>query len=340
MKKIIVPIILGLSAATAVLLGMWFYYNKSIREIEEQSMASSTVYDKHYAMISGEDDSLLWRSIYNSAREYASGENAYLEWVGADSVTDYLAEDCIRIGIASKVDGIILQPDGSSTMTDLINSAAEQGIPVVTVLNDDSESSRVSFVGLNSYQMGEIYGQQILKLLGEGETSIQVLTHSSTEDINTNLMYSKMNSVVEQGKKKGQTVNISTYSIDNSMSFDAEEVIRDIFVNSETLPDILICLDSVSTECACQAIIDYNEVGNVDIIGYYTSSSILDAIEKDLMPVTIVIDTEQIGQLSINALNEYHSLGYVSNYFNAELNIITKSNVNAFARGQETEVQN
>ncbi|MDD3795636.1 MAG: substrate-binding domain-containing protein, partial [Lachnospiraceae bacterium] len=267
MKKIIVPIILGLSAATAVLLGMWFYYNKSIREIEEQSMASSTVYDKHYAMISGEDDSLLWRSIYNSAREYASGENAYLEWVGADSVTDYLAEDCIRIGIASKVDGIILQPDGSSTMTDLINSAAEQGIPVVTVLNDDSESSRVSFVGLNSYQMGEIYGQQILKLLGEGETSIQVLTHSSTEDINTNLMYSKMNSVVEQGKKKGQTVNISTYSIDNSMSFDAEEVIRDIFVNSETLPDILICLDSVSTECACQAIIDYNEVGNVDIIG-------------------------------------------------------------------------
>ncbi|MDD3796107.1 MAG: sugar ABC transporter substrate-binding protein, partial [Lachnospiraceae bacterium] len=150
----------------------------------------------------------------------------------------------------------------------------------------------------------------------------------------------KMNSVVEQGKKKGQTVNISTYSIDNSMSFDAEEVIRDIFVNSETLPDILICLDSVSTECACQAIIDYNEVGNVDIIGYYTSSSILDAIEKDLMPVTIVIDTEQIGQLSINALNEYHSLGYVSNYFNAELNIITKSNVNAFARGQETEVQN
>ena len=31
------------------------------------------------------------------------------------------------------------------------------------------------------------------------------------------------------------------------------------------MPDILISMDAVSTESACQAILDYNQVGNVDI---------------------------------------------------------------------------
>lgn len=53
--------------------------------------------------------------------------------------------------------------------------------------------------------------------------------------------------------------------------FDTEEAIRIVFQSQEGPPEILVCLDEVTTECAYQAMIDYNVVGEVDIVGSYTS---------------------------------------------------------------------
>ena len=322
MKKTIIPVGAALIAMTVMLLVMWIYYGRVVNKIEQQG-DNATVYDKHYVMIS-EDSSELLMSIYESAREAAAGKNVYLEWVGASSPANNTLKDSMKVAIASKVDGIILYPGGELDVTEQINEAAEQDIPVVTVLNDCNESDRISFVGINSYQMGQIYGEQILNLLKDGMNRVLVLVNTSMEDVNTNLMYSQMNAVVEEGKSRAQKVEISAYTIDSIANFEAEEVIRDIFINSENLPDILICLDPVSTECAYQAIVDYNEVGNVNIVGYYTSDTILNGIHKGLIPAAVTIDTEEIGQYSIDALNEYLSVGHVSNYFNVGLSIVTK----------------
>ena len=37
------------------------------------------------------------------------------------------------------------------------------------------------------------------------------------------------------------------------------------------------------TECVYQALIDYNQVGNVKVIGFYYSDVILDAIDKEII---------------------------------------------------------
>ena len=47
--------------------------------------------------------------------------------------------------------------------------------------------------------------------------------------------------------------------MNTATSFDAEEDIRNIFVRRQQIPDILICLDLVSTECAMQALVDCAE---------------------------------------------------------------------------------
>lgn len=328
MKKTMLTLTLGAAAAVCLLALMWFYCDRSIRQIDQQA-GNDRVYDRHFILVT-EDTSTLWQAVYQSAAQAAGQENVYLEWAGTDSMTDYSAVDCMNIAIASQVDGIILQPDGSEEIAEQIDAAMEAGIPVVTVLYDDTGSERISFVGVNSYQMGQVYGEQVLELLQEGENQVMVLLNASGEDVNTNLMYSQMNTVVERGKKASQKVEISTYSIDSSANFEAEEAIRNIFVNSEILPDILICLDPVSTECACQAIVDYNQVGNVNIIGYYGSQITLDAIGKGVIPSAVTIDTEELGSYSVSALNEYLDQGYVSNYFNVDLNVIDDTNIRQF----------
>lgn len=333
MKKIMMPFAIALAIMAALLAGMGIFYGKIRREMDYQN-GNMHEYERHYMMISG-DNSDLWQSVYESALKSAQEQNIYLEWLGNDMMTSYTTAECMEIAIASEVDGIILYPDGSEELSELIGEAASQGIPVVTVLNDVPESERISYVGVNDYQTGEIYGTWILDALESGMNRVMVLMDEASGQVNRNLVYSRMYLVVENGKKEGQEVEISTYGIDNSTSFEAEEVIRDIFLNSETIPDILICMDSVSTECAYQALIDYNEVGNMEIVGYYTTDTILEAVSKGLIPVTMAIDTEEIGMYSVEALNEYLQYGHVSNYFNVKLELVTEENVEDYLRQQE-----
>lgn len=333
MKKIMIPFAIALTIMAVMLAGMGIFYGKMRRELDYQN-GNMQDYERHYMMISG-DDSDLWQSVYESASKNAADQDIYLEWLGNDMMVSYTTTECMEIAVASEVDGIILYSDGSEELAELIEEAALQGIPVVTVLNDIPESKRISYVGVNDYQTGEIYGTWVLDALKPGMNRVMVLIDEASSQVNKNLVYSQMYRVVESGKKEGQEVEISTYGIDNSTSFEVEEVIRDIFLNSETIPDILICMDSVSTECAYQALIDYNEVGNMEIVGYYTTDTILDAVNKGLIPVTVAIDADEIGLYSVEALNEYLQYGHVSNYFNVKLELVTEENVGEYIRRRE-----
>jgi ribose transport system substrate-binding protein len=288
-------------------------------------------------MITDEDRSELWQSVYESAQEEAVDADAYLELMQPGENEDYSQADYFRIAIASQADGIILQPDGSEEVRSLIEEATQDGIPVVTVLEDDSDSSRISFVGLNSYQMGEAYAEQALHYLKEENTEIMVLMNSASRDSGTNLIYSQIVRTLEQKKESSQTVSITPYTIEDTGEFTTEEAIRDIFLNQETLPDILICMDEVNTECAYQALLDYNKVGETDIIGFYYSDQILDAVQKGSIAATIALNSEEIGRYSVNALEEYFRLGYASNYYSVGLNVITQENAAAFITTDEEE---
>ena len=84
----------------------------------------------------------------------------------------------------------------------------------------------------------------------------------------SNLVFYQVKKELEEKKSENQEINISQYAVDNTADFNTEEVVKDIFVK-EDLPDVLVCMDSVVTECVYQALIDYNQVGNVQVIGFY-----------------------------------------------------------------------
>ena len=50
---------------------------------------------------------------------------------------------------------------------------------------------------------------------------------------------------------------------------------------------MLVCMDEVVTECVYQALVDYNQVGNVDVVGFYYSDVILDGISKGIISSAI-----------------------------------------------------
>lgn len=325
------PYIIGGILLLVILLALFVLFELYKLSDENNKITLKTKeYSKHYVLISDNTATAFWKSIYKSAKKEADANDIYLEQIGNNLSEEYRLEDYLRISIASKVDGIIVSPDGSVGVSNLINEASKKGIPVVTVLKDESNTQRVSFIGINSYELGLIYAQQIKEQVTEDTKKIYILFHSasnSTNDVVFNQIKKTLNGYLDNRK-----VNIQPYYISNNNEFDSEEAIRDIFVSSDDIPDILVCMEEVDTECACQAIVDYNKVGKVKIIGSYSSDIILGAVKKKLAALTVAMDTEQLGKQCIQALNEYQEMGYVNNYFNVGLNIINHVNVDSYLK--------
>ena len=86
-----------------------------------------------------------------------------------------------------------------------------------------------------------------------------------------------------------------------------------------------------------QALVDYNQVGNVDVVGFYYSDVILDGISKGIISSAIALDMDEIGRYSVNALEEFSSLGHTSNYYSVGQHVITRYNTGHTEREELNE---
>ena len=112
------------------LSGIWIYFQKKLDQVDLGEGEGASSYAKHYLMISGEENTLMWDSIYESASQAAKDADAYLELIEPGHDSNYSQADYLRIGIASQVDGIILEADGSDEEEALktIVKAIESGL--------------------------------------------------------------------------------------------------------------------------------------------------------------------------------------------------------------------
>lgn len=360
---------------------LWFY-----KDSFQEETAGGT-YDRYYIMITQDGKSAFWQSVYQGAYERALQENVYVDWLGNDHFQDHSVEEQMEIAIASGVDGIIVTASEDEQMTALIDRADAAGIPVVTLYGDNTQSTRCSFVGVGSYNLGREYGRQALRIMRErlvgtqetrlviktgedvgvtetsnaeavtldtldgGEAELQsesvemgtearpirvtLLVNPFANSLDQNILYSGIQETIEQ-ERGNMVVELSQQSVDDTNAFSVEESVRDIFMGGE-VPDILICLNELNTTCAYQAVVDYNKVGAVSILGHYVSDTILNAIDRGVIYATVDIDTAQMGAFCIDALQEYYDLGYTSQYFTADISLITRDNVDEYLRGEESK---
>ena len=290
-------------------------------------------YDQYYVMITEDRKSDFWQSVYRGAYERGQEENVYVDLLGEHLSQEYSREDLMRIAMTSGVDGIFVESDESDEMLQMIDEAVERGIPVVTLYGDNTHSERCSFVGVGSYNLGREYGRQVLKLTSAQKNpdvlDVAVLVNAHALNSAQNIVCSGIQDALEQEKLQGPEIELSLVTVDDTNTFSVEESIRDIFMEKK-LPDIIICLNELNTTCVYQAVVDYNCVGEVSILGYYDTDTILKAIERNVIYATISIDTEQMGAFCVDALREYYRYGYTSQYFTADVTIIDQNNVGEY----------
>lgn len=336
MKNVYKIVIAALAAILVLAIAGWAYYNNILSSAGIGSTEDIKEYQRHYVMITSDSNSAMWKSVYESAARDASAKDAYLEYLKNDSTGSYTTEDFMRIAVASKVDGILVEGDGSDELKTEIDNATAAGIPVVTMMRDSADSKRVSFVGVNDYELGTAYGTEIAKHVTDDTKTILALLDESGGQQETSLMYTQMKDTIMAAMGDPPAAHVESAVISNTSTFDAEEDIRNI-VTSDDAPGMLVCLNLTNTESAYQALIDYNRVGKIALVGYYQSDTIFSAIRNDVIVFTISVNAAEMGQKCADALDEYNTMGYVSNYFSVELEIIDKDNVGQYDTGTAAE---
>ena len=304
----------------------YFQVRKSVSHLAEDAEP----YLAHYAFIAEDTSETALMEVYQQARAYAAEEHIYVENYTETLVGDYSKETLLHMAVMSEVDGIILQADDTEEITELIDQAVERGIPVVTVLQDSPDSRRNCFIGIGTYNLGREYARQIIRIATKETEKVLVFNEKETNDNSKNLIYTAISeTLVNEGNHL--TVAIDTMMLDkNSNTFSAQEAIRDVLMDTDNLPDIIVCLDEETTMSVYQALVDYNMVGQVSVLGYDISDVILNGIKKEGIASTMAIDFGQMGRSCINALDEYRKTGYVSDYVALDAKAITKKNVGEY----------
>jgi len=338
-NSIIIWTITGvLVCLTGLLIFFFISYSKTLRKTEQRE-----TYDKYYAMISMDSKSSFWQSLYKSTYEAGIEKNAYVDMISENLSKEYSESELMEIAIASGVDGIILEANESEEMTAAIHKAYKQGIPVVTVNTDNRQSERISFVGISNYELGSEYGKLVLRLANgkafpKDKIKVVVLVDANADDLGQNILFAAMQDTIESSAKyMVKPIEMSMYLVDASNNFSVEESVRNLFIeNRSELPDIIVCLNEIDTTSVYQTVVEYNDVGLVNILGYYDSEAILKGIERNVIYATISIDTKQMGGYCIDALSEYLEYGNTSQYFSADVSVINISNVSDY-RGEEED---
>ena len=327
-KKLAFLIIAFMSVVTLVTIGCVIYFGNSMFRILEEG-ENEGITGKHYAFICETGQEGFYGSIYEGAREEAEQNGDYLENMGGNHAFSRDKFELMELSIDAGVDGIIINAGESEAMGELIGRADEKGIPVITVGSDNTSSARKSYVGFGYYDLGVNYGKELLKSATDEKKTVLVLMSPDAEDSSQNIIFQGIRETIERSDATG-SFKLETMAVPDTSAFGADESISALIMRDDELPDVMICLNEIYTTCVSQALVDYNRVGQTIVFGFYENSTILSAIEKNIIFATVTMDTGQMGSYCIEALKEYEETGYVNEYIPADIRVITADNIDEY----------
>lgn len=303
--------------------------NRQMEQALKYGNKNAKEYREHYVLIVDNPDATSSALILQGCRSAGELKDAYVEIFEADLRDEYNRLQLINLAIEMSVDGIILEAEETDDYSEMINEAAANNIPVVTLGNDCMDSSRISYVGIGAYDLGREYAREIIRNAGKSDRRVLILMDKDADDSLQNIIY---NGVAETLANEGNhlRLELEIVGIDSQSYFSADEDIRSMLANMTTLPDFVVCLSEQNTSIMANAIVEYNIVGKLDVLGYDTSDTILQGIEKGIITSTVAIDYEIMGESCVTALAEYNKTGFVNGYFLIDVHTVNSTNIKEY----------
>lgn len=325
-------LLLGIGLLTLTLYVGWRYHRLTHQAGENELPAYS--YKYHISMITGQQQSAYWRSIYEAAREEAAKKGAYVELMDEQLVDRFSVCELLDMAYYSHTDGVLLYPEDDDAVRRRIDKMVAAGIPVVTMERDAAGTKRTGFVGENEYFLGREFGRRILAMDTGGRHSISVLAPSKTFGSGNQFWF--QSGIASAIGTEDYVLDIQLVAESDGLT-NAEAVINQLLCRTESMPNLVICLDQSTTELAYQIIKDRGLGKHIDILGSCLSDIIKEGIRDGGIQAAVTIDPDSLGQRAAHELIRYLE-HHLANYFtDAGLCTITRQNLEQYEEGARYE---
>ena len=250
----------------------------------------------------------MWEGIQEAAREQEVGVELQVPRSTLDLRGDI--PELLEIARLSRVDGVALYVTNEDDLKPLINRTDLSGIPVITLESDAPMSRRSSFIGSNSFELGQEIGRlmQGAQPMGVRAALLKSEYYSDRASQWSIIKYGIITSLTS-----GRDDRISAELKSQIGVLNAEEKARQIlFLYPEV--SVIFCTSLVDTISAANVVAEFRRAGEVKIIGYGYNQDIRQLMDEGYIYGTLVRDPKAIGRSGLEALVGIRTNKYVPSF--------------------------
>jgi ribose transport system substrate-binding protein len=251
-----------------------------------------------YILVADNTKISYWQSATQGLDHAAAEMRVKAEVQGPDGHDPQAEHDAFKRAVSEKPSGILISASDANMLTPDINSALDQGIPVITIDADAENSKRLFFIGTDNYNAGVTGGKLAAKLLN-GKGNVVVFTLPTQSNLKDRLQGYQAAFAEHPDIKILQVVDINGNS---DVAFDNTKKLLD----SKTKVDAFICLEAVSCPAVADVVNRANMSGKVAIIAMDTDPSTVDWINKGVISATIAQKPWTMAYYGAKLLDDIH----------------------------------
>ncbi len=253
-----------------------------------------------YVLVTTNTKIPYWQAAAEGLRAAGRDLGVKVEMVGPETY-DPKAEKEELLGVVRRQlqpAGILVSAAEPELLREAIDSAAAAGIPIITIDSDSPKSKRLTFIGTNNYQAGQMSGELVAKELN-GKGTVVVYSIPGQENLDERLEGCKRVLARNAGIRILQVVDMAG---DPTKAFDGT---RGLIAAGKTAPDAFVCLEALSCNEVAD-VLDRAGMKGKTIIAMDTQEGTLNWMRKGMIRATIAQKPYTMAYFGTRVLDGFH----------------------------------
>ncbi len=296
--------------------------------------------EEKYVLVASNIKVPYWQQAFAGLNDAAKELGVKAELVGPDTYNPKEQHEWFRDAIRKKPSGILVSASDPKLLKEDIDAAIAQGIPVIAVDADATDSGRLMFIGTDNYKAG-VMGARVAAEKLKGKGNVMVFTMPEQLNLHDRLRGYREVFAAYPGIKIAEVVDIRG---DAPIVFDkATEVLE-----KGAAIDAFICLVSIAGPEVAEVLARKNATDKV-VVAMDTDQRTLEGIRKGFITATIAQKPYTMAFVGLKMLDDLHhhplkslkaswahdTMAHIPNFIDTGAVLIDKSNVEEYVQARE-----
>ena len=233
---------------------------------------------------------VFWQTVRAGAERAAAEEHVEMIWAAPANETDLTGQaNIIEDFVNRRVDAIVLAPSHRKALVPAVTKAAGAAIPVVVIDSGMDFDRQVSFIATDNHQGGVLAARRMGELLhGRGKVAVLGIAAGSGSGIE------RESGFQETIRKEFPNIQIAGYQFTESDRTRGLTVAEDFLTRFPDL-DGLFASNESSAVGAARAVTNRGLRGKIHIVGFDSSSDLIQALRDGSVDVLVVQQPFRMG---------------------------------------------